>query len=98
MLTTTDLYQRPGYGIDFEDLVRFRLCRGLEAEVSKIFQPLKIKVIQKSQNPNSNRSITGTIRNYRPTKPGDLDIEGVTEDGYIFNLRLNQCRDLKILS
>jgi len=94
MLTTEDLYYRPGYGIDVGDVVKFILLRGLEL---RTFEPFKSRHVEKSSNRNVNRRVTGTIKNYRPTKPGDLDIEGVTGDEYSFRLRLNQCRDLRIL-
>lgn len=94
MLTTTDLYTRPGYGIDVGDTVRFELLRGLELRTSEEF---KSRIVEQSQNPNSNRRVTGTITNYKPWKPEDLEIEGMMSDGYAFRLRLNQCRDLRVL-
>ena len=94
MLTTTDLYERPGYGIDVGDKVRFELSRGLELRTSEEF---KSRIVERSQNPNSNRTVTGTITNYKPWKPGDLEIEGVMSDGYKFRLKLNQCYDLRVL-
>nr|MBI4156569.1 hypothetical protein [Candidatus Woesearchaeota archaeon] len=94
MLTTYDLYERPGYGIDVGDKVRFELLRGLELRTHEEF---KSRIVARSQNPNSNRTVTGTIKDYKPWKPSDLEIEGTMSDGYQFRLRLNQCRDLRIL-
>ena len=94
MLTTTDLYTRRGYGIDVGDMIRFELLRGLELRTSEEFKSL---IVERSQNPNSNRTVTGTITNYKPWKPGDLEIEGIMSNGYSFMLRLNQCRDLRVL-
>ena len=95
MLTTEDLYTRLGYEIDVGDRVRFKLMRGLELKTP--IEPFVTKGVKKSSNRNANRTFIGTITNYQPTKPGDLDIEGKMEDGYSFRLRLNQCRDLQIL-
>jgi len=94
MLTTTDLYTRPGYGIDVGYKVRFILLRGLELKTNR---KLKTRSIEESKNPNSNYSVTGIITNYRPGKPGDLEIEGTMNEGYTFRLKLNQCRDLRRL-
>lgn len=96
MLTSTDLYTRPGYGIDIGDVVKFELSRGLELRTVEEF---KSRIVEKSQNPNSNRRVTGIITNYNPCNVihGDLEIEGTMADGYTFRLRLNQCRDLRIL-
>jgi hypothetical protein len=98
MLTTTDLYERHGYGIDVGDNVRFELLRGLEL---REFEEFKSRNVVRSQNPNPNpnpnRTVTGRITIYKTWKPGDLEIEGIMSDGYTFMLKLNQCRDLRIL-
>ncbi len=96
MLRTEDLECRFGYGFYVGDKVRFILSRGLELRTS-IFDSLKVKYVEKSKNPDANRRVTGVITDYRQLVPGDLDIIGIMEDGYTFELRLNQCRDLKIL-
>jgi len=93
MLTTKDLYTKPGYGIDIDSVVKFKLLRGLELKTIELF---KSRVIGKSKNPNSNRTVALTITDYKPYKSGDLEIEGVMSDGYNIMLRLSQCRDLKI--
>lgn len=91
---TSDLYRRPGYGIECGDNVRFILLRGLEL---RTFKPLKSGSVQRSVNRNVNRRVTGTIKNYIALGADDLDIEGVMVDGYSFMLSLSQVRDLKIL-
>lgn len=96
-LRTRDLYEKPGYGFDFGDLVRFNLCRGLVVKVAEAFRPLKFKYVGKSDNPDANRSITGKIEGYKPHLGGDLEIAGTTKDGYTFSLKLSQCRDLKVI-
>lgn len=94
MLTTTDLYTRPGYGVEVGNTVKFELLRGLELRTNEEF---RLRIVERSQNPNSRRRLIGTITNYNPWKPGDLEIEGVMSDGYIFRLKLNQCHDLRVL-
>jgi len=94
MLTTADLYERPGYAFDIGDRVRFFLLRGLELITNENFKARSVSV---SQNPNSNRRVTGTVTRYVPYKPGDLEIECSMFDDYSLSLRLNQCRNLKIL-
>ena len=94
MLTTHDLYHRPGYGIEVGDNVRFILLRGLEL---RTFEPLKSRSVQRSVNRNVNRRVTGIIKNYMALGASDLNIEGVMVDGYSFMLSLSQVRDLKVL-
>lgn|SRR3990170_4976337 len=96
MLTVDDLDNNPEYAFDYGDRVKFFLNRGLELITCD--EPFKSRQIRKSSNRNSNRSFTGEITSYGQATPNrDLSIEGVMADGYKFRLRLNQCRDLKIL-
>ena len=95
MLTTNDLYEKLGLAFDFGELVKFELSRGLELRTNEMY--VKRGIVGNSQNPNSHRTIVGTIANYRPLKPGDLEIECITDDGKEVSLRLSQCKNLRIL-
>jgi len=93
MLTTFDLYTRPGYCIEIEDRVIFYLRRGLLIEENKLF-PGQHR-IERGDNPNIRRSITGVVTDYRPHLVDDLEVTIMQKDGSFVFLRLHQCRDLK---
>ena len=92
MLTTSDLYERPSYGIENDYRVKFKLLRGrtvVEYETSAH--------VIKSRNHNTNRSFTITIDNLLPQQPGELEIRGRLPNGKKTWFMLSDCRDLKIL-
>ena len=97
-LTTYDLYKNPGYAFEINDLVKFRLLRGYKLKTSTYYDNRKKGIVEKSKNKNLNRTITGTIINYKPNKLSDLEIELIRKDGYEIILKLSQCKYLKILS
>ncbi|MBS3083500.1 hypothetical protein J4423_01715 [Candidatus Pacearchaeota archaeon] len=94
MLTTLDLYQRVGYGIDFGDRVRFVLRRGYELKVSPEYGA---GMVQKSSMPNTNRTVVSRIQGLRPQQPGELEIDCTLDDGTPVWLKITHCRSLKIL-
>ena len=96
MLTIDDLERLPAHGFYEGDRVRFILLRGLELETHG--EPFNSRSVKKSANRNANRSFIGEITRYgQGTPTGNLNIEGIMDDGYKFKLRLHQCKDLKIL-
>jgi len=99
MLTTRDLYERHGYCIDVGDRVRFKLLRGwgLRTTDEEYWVSSESKIVQKLKNPNSNRTVTGTIVHYQPWGIDDLEIDVKMRDGYVAILKLHQCHDLRVL-
>lgn len=97
MLTTYDLYKRPGYQFDVHDLVKFKLLKGYRLRESRVYNDYKRGIFEKSKNSNSNETITGRITDYKPNKLRDLEIELIRNDGYEILLKLSQCENLKIL-
>lgn len=95
MLKTYDLYKRPGYQFDVNDLVKFKLSKEYKLRTHQ--GDFKIGIVEKSNNKNSNQVITGTIRDYTPCERNDLEIELIRNDGYEISLKLSQCEDLRIL-
>lgn len=97
MLTTQDLYTRPGYGIEVGDVVEFQLTRGLEF-ITYNNHNFKRIIVEKSSSHKPVKSLTGTITSYKPLQPGQLEIEGQTNEGYEFTLKITDCKDLTILN
>ena len=102
MLTTYDLYKRPGYSFEIDDLVKFKLLRRYRLNI--FYDDSKRGVVKKSNtlkginNKNLNQTITGTVINYKPNKISDLEIELIGEEGCEIILKLSQCKDLEIIS
>lgn len=98
-LTTYDLYKRPGYAFEVNDLVKFKLLRGYELIMYGVgYESSKRGIVEKSKNKNLNKTITGTIIDYEPGKLSDLEIELIRRDGCEIKLKLSQCKNLKIMS
>ncbi|MDP2672715.1 MAG: hypothetical protein Q8O84_02800 [Nanoarchaeota archaeon] len=98
MLTTYDLYKRPGYNFEVNNLVKFKLLKGYRLRMYHTPDICKKGVIVKSDNKNSNETITGTIVDYNLCKLRDLEIKLIREDRGEIKLKLSQCKALKILS
>lgn len=95
MLKTYDLYKRPGYRFEINDLVEFKLSE--DYKLKRFYGYSKRGRVEKSKNKNPNQTITGRIINYKPEKLRDLEIELIINNGHEISLKLSQCEDLKIL-
>ncbi|KHO55034.1 MAG: hypothetical protein QT10_C0007G0020 [archaeon GW2011_AR19] len=99
MLTTYDLYKRPEYHFELNDLVEFKLLKGYKLRIHHTPKIYKRGVIAKAYNKNSNEKIIGTVVDYYPiSKLKDLEIKLIREDRCEIKLKLSQCKDLKIIS
>ena len=98
MLITYDLYKKPGYAFEINDLVKFKLLKGYQLKTSILYNDYRRGIIKKSKNKNLNQTITGMIVSYKPDKLSDLEIELIRNDGCEIILKLSQCKDLEILS
>ena len=56
MLTTYDLYEKPGYAFETNDLVEFKLLKGYKLRMHHTPKICKREVIAKAYNKNSNKS------------------------------------------
>ncbi len=91
MLTTKNLYEKPGMAIDIGDKVIFELEKGLSIFTN---EESRLKTINRLFQ-YLDQSVTATITSYQPRLGQDLEIEAQTDDGYNLKLNLSQCRNIR---
>ena len=94
MLTTYDLYKRPGYDFKLNDLVEFKLLKGYKLRMHHTPEICKRGVIAKAYNKNSNKSkFRKNFHSFKfQEKNSNETIIGTVVDYYI----ISKLKDLEI--
>ena len=93
-MNTEELYEKFNVYFDVGDKVIFILKRGYKIEDNGRNFP---RTLYKSADERHLEKVRVKILDYRPSVPGNLDIDCESEDGIGIRIKLSQCANLELL-